>query len=94
MTKVRIQPLGENVLVKIAEKESKTKSGLYLPENTSGERGQQGMVVAAGDHEDIAVKKGDTVIFKRYGSSEEVKVGSEEFVLLSYKDILAIVHEK
>ncbi|MFA9261920.1 MAG: co-chaperone GroES [Undibacterium sp.] len=93
MAKVRIQPLGENVLVKIAAKESKTKSGLYLPESTNGERGQQGVVVATGDHEEITVKKGDTVIFKRYGSSEEVKIADEEHVLLSYKDILAIVHE-
>lgn len=91
MPKVRIQPLGENVLVKIEAKESKTQSGLYLPENASGERGQQGVVVAVGTHKDIAVKKGDTVIFKRYGSAEEVKIGSEEHVVLNYKDILAIV---
>lgn len=93
MAKVRIQPLGENVLVKIAEKESKTQSGLYLPENTAGERGQRGVVAATGDHKDIAVKKGDAVIFKRYGSNEEVKIGDEEYVLLSFKDILAIVHD-
>ena len=91
MTKVRIQPLGENVLVKIEAKESKTESGLYLPESASGERGQQGVVVAVGTHEEMAVKKGDTVIFKRYGSSEEVKIDDKEHVILSYKDILAIV---
>lgn len=91
MPKVRIQPLGENVLVKIEAKESKTESGLYLPESASGERGQQGTVVAIGSHKDIAVKKGDTVIFKRYGSSEDVKIADEEYVILNFKDVLAIV---
>lgn len=89
--KPRIQPLGENVLIKLESKESKTASGLYLPENASGERGQQGTVVAVGSAPEISVKKGDVVIFKRYGSSEELKVADAEHVLLSYKDILAVV---
>lgn len=91
MPKIRIKPLGENVLVKIEAKENKTESGLYLPESASGERGQQGTVMAIGSHKDIAVKKGDTVIFKRYGSSEEVKIAGEEYVILSFKDVLAVI---
>ncbi len=89
--KPRIQPLGENVLVKLESKEKKTASGLYLPESTSGERGQQGTVVAVGLAKEISVKKGDVVIFKRYGTSEDVKIADAEHVLLSYKDILATV---
>lgn len=90
MAKMRVQPLGEYVLVRLESKEKKTASGLYLPENASGERGQQGMVIATGSDKEIKVKKGDTVIFKRYGTSEELKIDNVPHVLLSYKDILAI----
>lgn len=89
--KLRIQPLGENVLIKLESKEKKTASGLYLPENASGDREQQGTVVAVGSEKEIPVKKGDTVIFKRYGTSEELKLEGAEYVLLNYKDVLAVV---
>lgn len=89
--KTRIQPIGENVLIRLESKEKKTASGLYLPESASGERGQQGTVVAVGSAKEISVKKGDMVIFKRYGTSEELKVADAEHVLLSYKDILATI---
>jgi chaperonin GroES len=91
MAKMRVQPLGENVLVRLESKEKKTASGLYLPENAAGERGQQGTVVAVGPDKEIKVKKGDTVIFKRYGTSEELKIDGIEHVLLASKDVLAIV---
>jgi len=88
---MRVQPLGENVLIRMESKEKKTASGLYLPENATGERGQQGTVVAIGSDKEIKVKKGDTVIFKRYGTSEELKIDGAEHVLLAAKDVLAIV---
>lgn len=91
MAKMRVQPLGENILVRLEQKEKKTASGLYLPENATGERGHQGTVVAIGSDKTIKVKKGDTVIFKRYGTSEELKIDGIEYVLLAYKDVLAIV---
>lgn len=91
MAKMRVQPLGENVLIRLESKEKKTASGLYLPENAAGERGQQGTVVAIGSDKEIKVKKGDTVIFKRYGTSEELKIDGVEHVLLASKDVLAIV---
>lgn len=94
MTKTRVQPLGENVLIRLESKETKTASGLYLPENAAGERGQQGTVVAIGSDKEIKVKKGDTVIFKRYGTSEELKIDGIEHVLLASKDILAIISVK
>jgi len=93
MPKQQIRPIGENVLIKIEAKENKTRSGLYLPENASGERGQRGTVAAVGTDKEMPVKKGDSVIFKRYGSAEEVKLADEEHVLVSYKDILATVQE-
>lgn len=88
---MRVMPLGENVLLRLESKEKKTASGLYLPENAAGERGQQGTVVAVGSDKEIKVKKGDTVIFKRYGTSEELKIEGVEHVILSYKDVLAVV---
>ncbi len=91
MAKMRVMPLGENVLLRLESKEKKTASGLYLPENAAGERGQQGTVVAVGSDKEIKVKKGDTVIFKRYGTSEELKIEGVEHVILSYKDVLAVV---
>lgn len=89
--KVNIQPLGENVLVKLSTKEQKTSSGLYLPESVSGEREQQGVVISIGSNKDIPVKKGQRVIFKRYGSSEEIQVNDEAHILVNYKDILAVI---
>lgn len=91
MAKMRVQPLGENVLIRLESKEKKTASGLYLPENAAGERGQRGTVVAVGSGKDIEVKKGDTVIFKRYGTSEELKIDNVEHVLLASKEVLAII---
>lgn len=91
MAKTRVQPLGENVLIRLESKEKKTASGLYLPENAAGERGQQGTVVAIGSDKEIKVKKGDTVIFKRYGTSEELKIDGVDHVLLASKDVLAII---
>jgi chaperonin GroES len=87
----RIQPLGENVLIQPAKIEKKTATGIYLPETASEERRQQGIVVAIGDDTSIKLKKGASVIFKRYGSSEEVEIDGVEYVIVAYKDILAVI---
>lgn len=89
MSKTRVIPLGEYILVRLELKEKKTASGLYLPENAAGERGQRGVVVAVGSDKEIKVKKGDLVIFKRYGTSEDIQVDGVDHVLLAYKDVLA-----
>ncbi|MEP7163018.1 MAG: co-chaperone GroES [Candidatus Moraniibacteriota bacterium] len=90
-TTARIRPLGENVLLLPEKQEKKTATGIYLPENTTEERRQQGKVVAIGDDKKISVKKGQAVIFKRYGSTEEIEVGDQEYLLVNCKDILAII---
>ena len=92
MKKLRIQPLGEYILIRLESKEKKTASGLYLPENASGEREQQGTVMAIGSDKEIKIGKGDTVIFRRYGTSEEIKIADVAHILLSYKDVLAVIH--
>ena len=47
--------------------------------------------MALGTSKDIAVKKGERVIFKRYGSSEEIEVAGEPYILVNHKDILAVI---
>lgn len=91
MPKIPVRPLGENVLIQPMKPEKKTATGIYLPENATEERRQEGRVMALGTSKDIAVKKGERVIFKRYGSSEEIEVAGEQFILVNYKDILAVV---
>lgn len=91
MAKINVKPLGENVLVQPTKPEKKTATGIYLPDSASEERRQEGKVMALGASKDITVKKGEQVIFKRYGSSEEIEVGGESYVLVNYKDILAVI---
>lgn len=83
--------MGENVLIQPVKPEKKTAAGIYLPENASEERRQEGKVIALGTSPDITVKKGEKVIFKRYGSSEEIEVHGEPYMLVNYKDILAVI---
>ncbi|NTW15128.1 MAG: co-chaperone GroES [Candidatus Moranbacteria bacterium] len=90
MTKTDVRPLGENILVKPEKAEKKTSAGIYLPENASEERPQQGKVIAIGDSDKIKVKKGQTVIYARYGGSE-VKIDGEDFLIVSAKDLLAVI---
>ena len=92
---VKIQPLGDRVVVKPLEKEEKTKGGIYLPD-TAKEKPQEGKVLAVGPGKmtddgkrlpmDIVV--GDIVIFAKYGGTE-IKEDDEELVILRESDILA-----
>jgi len=92
MAKTNIRPLGDNVLVAPEKAEKKTEAGIYLPEGVSKEQPQQGAVVAVGDGEKIRVKKGDVVIYKRYGGTD-VKEGDAEYLLIEAEDILAVVEK-
>ena len=86
----KIMPLGENVLIKMEVPETKTAAGIYIPETASNEKSQQGVVEAIGESEKVTVKKGQTVIFKKYGG-EEVKIDDVEYVVVKIEDIIAIV---
>lgn len=90
MNKEIVQPLGENVLVKVIKKDTKTKSGIILPETAAEDRPQQGKVVAIGASKDIKVRKGEVVIFAKY-SGTEIKINDEEHLILKNEDILATV---
>lgn len=90
MPKTNVKPLGENVLIQPEKPEQKTSAGIYLPDTASQERSQLGKVIAIGESDKIKVKAGQKVIFRRYGG-EEVKIEGVEYLITSYKDILAIV---
>ena len=96
-TAVNLTPLGDRVVVKPLGREETTKSGIVLPDPAK-EKPQRGTVVAAGpgrrddDGDRIAldVKVGDQILFAKY-SGTEFKLDDEELLILSEKDILAIV---
>lgn len=92
MMKSTVKPLGDNILVSPEKPEKKTDAGIFLPDSSSAERPQQGKVVAVGDGEKIKVKKGQTVIYTRYGGAE-VRIDGEEYLIVSAKDVLAVVEE-
>jgi len=85
-----IQPLGMRVLVQPLEQQSRTASGIILPE-TSKEKPQTGLVIAVGDDEDIKVKVDDKVLFAKY-TGTEVKFDGIDYLLMDHSDILARVN--
>jgi chaperonin GroES len=89
MSKPNIQPLGENVLIEPAKTDTKTASGIVLPDSDR-EKPQKGLAIAIGDDKKIKVKAGQTVIYSKYSGSE-IKEGDKEYLLVKYEDILAIV---
>lgn len=85
--KINLQPMGTRVLIKPLEDESKTASGLLLPE-TAKEKPQTGLIVAIGDDEDIKLSVNDKVLFAKY-SGTEFKMDGAEYLLLESSDVLA-----
>jgi chaperonin GroES len=95
---MRLRPLGDRVVIKPVEREEKTKSGIVLPD-TAKEKPQEGMVEAVGNgrfiettgkREPLDVKVGDRVVYAKYAGSE-IKLDETEYLILSEKDILAVV---
>ena len=94
---MNLKPLGDRVIVKPSEGEEVTASGIVLPD-TAKEKPQEGTVVAVGtgrteDGEKIApeVSANDKVIYSKYGGTE-VKVEGDEYLILSERDILAVIN--
>jgi chaperonin GroES len=93
----KLQPLGDRLLVKVVAKEEKTAGGIFLPD-TAKEKSQVGEVTAIGpgarndlgDRVTSEVKVGDQVMYSKY-SGTEIKIDSTDYLLLSEKDILAVV---
>lgn len=83
-----LQPLGDYIVAVGEEAESKTASGIYLPEKAT-EKPKTAKVVAVGPVV-RQLKVGDRIVYKSF-STTEVKVGSEEYILVEEKDVLATV---
>lgn len=95
---MKLKPLDDRVVVKPIEAEERTKSGIVLPD-TAKEKPQQGEVIAVGPGKyengkrvPMDVKIGDKIIYSKYGGTE-VKMEGEEYLILSQRDILAIVED-
>ncbi|MCC6225761.1 MAG: co-chaperone GroES [Microthrixaceae bacterium] len=94
---MNLQPLEDRIVVRPAEAEEKTASGLVIPD-TAKEKPQQGEVIAVGegrygdDNERIPmeVKVGDRVVYSKYGGTE-ITIDGEDLLILQARDVLAIV---
>ncbi|PMQ00731.1 MAG: co-chaperone GroES [Dictyoglomus sp. NZ13-RE01] len=94
---MKLRPIGDRVVVKVLEQEEKTKGGIVLPD-TAKEKPQQGKVIAVGSGRildngqkvPLEIKEGDRVIFAKYAGTE-VKIEGEEYLILSERDILAVI---
>ncbi len=97
MAKLKIRPLGDKVIVKRVEAESKTAGGILLPD-TAKEKPKRGVVLSVGKgrllddgrRSDMQVKKDDEVLFTSYAGTE-VKIGGEEYMIMDESDILGVV---
>lgn len=101
MAKQEIQPLGDRVLIEPMDgkyKEGRTASGIVIPDTAEKERPEQGKIVAVGTGRrtddgkfvPISLKKGQTVLFTKYGPTE-IKVDGKEYLIAKEEDILAII---
>ncbi|MBP5218975.1 MAG: co-chaperone GroES [Bacteroidales bacterium] len=87
-----IKPLADRVLIEPKEAETKTASGIYIPD-TAKEKPQQGKVIAAGPgkkDEPMEVKVGDEVLYGKYAGTE-VTVEDKKYLIVKQSDILAIL---
>ena len=96
---VAIKPLEDRILVQPLDAEQKTQSGLVIPD-TAKEKPQEGEVLAVGRgewHDDelvpLEVEAGDTVIYSKYGGTE-ITVDGQDVLILSARDLLAVVGKK
>ena len=95
---MNIKPLSDHILIEPISQEEKTKSGILLPQTIEKDRPEQGQVIAVGPGKRLSsgkrvaieVKKGDKVLFTKYGPSE-IKVGDKEYLIAKEEDILAIL---
>jgi chaperonin GroES len=96
-TQTKVRPLNEKVLIKRAEAQTQTKSGLYLPESAA-EKPQEAEVIAVGDGKllesgeraQFQVKPGDRVLISKWGGTE-IKIDEVDYLILNEEDILAVI---
>ncbi len=96
-TNVKLQPLGDRVVVEREESEAKTAGGILLPDSAKN-KPARGVVVSVGDgrlldsgkRQELQVSPGDRVVFTSY-AGENFKIGDQELILMREDDILAVV---
>lgn len=93
---MNIKPLADNILIEPLERETKTPSGLVIPD-TAKEKPQEGKVVTVGPGKYVDgklvkpdVKKGDRILYRRYGGTE-VRIEGKDYLMVGIDDILAII---
>jgi chaperonin GroES len=98
-TATKLRPLGDRVVIQPTPREEMTKSGIVLPD-TAKEKPQEGKIIAAGPgrigddgkREPMDVKEGQKVLYAKYAGTE-FKIDDEELLIVSQKDILAVVED-
>ncbi len=99
LQKIKITPLEDRIVVQANEAEQTTASGLVIPD-TAKEKPQEGTVIAVGpgrisdqgERIKLDVSEGDIVVYSKYGGTE-IKLGGEEYLILTARDVLAIVEK-
>jgi chaperonin GroES len=92
MAEINLRPLADRVLVEPSAAETKTASGIIIPD-TAQEKPQQGVVVAVGNgkkDEPMTVKAGDTVLYGKYGGTE-IKHNGKDYLIMREADIFAVI---
>ncbi len=99
---MKIKPLGDNVLIEPEKEEEKTKAGILLPDTAEKGRPEKGKVVAVGPGKTnsqgkvipMEIKKGDVVLFTKYGPTEIKTVDEKkDYLIAKQEDILAVIEE-
>lgn len=96
--RMKIKPLSDHILIEPMKQEEKTKTGILLPETAEKEKPEQGKVIAVGPGRKtdsgkiipLEVKKGDTVLFTKYGPTE-IKINGKKYLIAKEEDVLAIL---
>ncbi len=90
---MKVKPMDDRVLVELLEEETKTASGIIIPD-TAKEKPTMGKVVAVGTDEDLKefVKEGDKILFGKYGG-EDITLDGKEYKIVQRSDILAILED-
>jgi len=94
---MKVRPLNDRIIVKRLEEEEKTKGGIIIPDSAK-EKPVEGKVIAVGDgriNKDgkkipMEIKKGDRVLFAKYGGTE-IKMDGEEYLMMKEDDVLAVI---
>jgi chaperonin GroES len=95
---MKVRPLGDKIIIKHAEAETMTETGIYLPESAK-DKPKRGTVEAVGDgklneetgnHIPLSLKKGDEVLFTSYAGTE-IKIDGSDYLIMTESEVLAVI---